>query len=133
PRPAIEKMGEAGLLGLIAPKALGGSESDYIKLGIAIEEIGRVDTSCAMICSIQNTLPNLVPGWTDEIRTDVVKGKQLVSIATSEAEAGSDVSNLETRAEVDGDEYVINGRKIHVSLMPGADVMGVTAKIRSDD
>jgi len=133
PRPAIEKMGEAGLLGLIAPKALGGSESDYIKLGIAIEEIGRVDTSCAMICSIQNTLPNLVPGWTDEIRKDVVKGKQLVSIATSEVEAGSDVSNMETRAEVDGDEYVINGRKIHVSLMPGADVMGVTAKIRSDD
>lgn len=133
PRHAIKKMGEAGLLGLIAPQTLGGSEADYIQLGIAIEEIGRIDTSCAMICSIQNTLPNLVPGWTDEIRKGVIRGKQLVSIATSETEAGSDVSNMETRADVDGSEYVINGRKIHVSLMPGATVMGVTAKVKQKD
>lgn len=130
---AIKKMGEAGLLGIIAPKSLGGSESDYVQLGIAVEEIGRIDTSCSMICSIQNTLPNLVPGWGDQTRREVIKGNQLVSIATSESDAGSDVSNLETKARVDGDDFVITGRKIHVSLMPGASVMGVTAVVRQED
>jgi len=130
---AIKKMGEAGLLGIIAPKSLGGSESDYVQLGIAVEEIGRIDTSCSMICSIQNTLPNLVPGWGDQTRREVIKGNQLVSIATSESDAGSDVSNLETKARIDGDDFVITGRKIHVSLMPGASVMGVTAVVRQED
>jgi len=130
---AIKKMAEAGLFGIIAPKSLGGQELDYIHLGIAIEEIGRVDTSCSMICSIQNSMPNLVPGWGDDIRREVIRGEKLLSIATSERDAGSDVSNMETEARVEGDEYVINGQKIHVSLMPGAGYMGVTAKVTGAD
>jgi cyclohexanecarboxyl-CoA dehydrogenase len=129
PVQAIRHMGEAGLLGVIAPKELGGLAADYIQLGIAVEEIARVDNSCAMICSMQNTLPNLVPGWGEQTRRDVITGRNLVCIATSEAEAGSDLSNMSTMAVVDGDEFVINGEKIHVSLMPGAAVMGVTAKV----
>src|SRR5476651_1759918 len=63
---AINKMGEAGLLGIIAPKSLGGQERDYFHPGIAAEEIARVDNSCAMICSMQNTLGTLIPGWGDD-------------------------------------------------------------------
>lgn len=129
-RGIIPKMGAAGLLGITGRKELGGHERDYISLGIAIEELGRVDTSCAMICSINNTMPTLIPGWGDETVRAVFRGEKLLSIATSEEDAGSDVSNLKTVAEIDGDEFVITGRKIHVSLMPGADVMGVTAKVQ---
>jgi cyclohexanecarboxyl-CoA dehydrogenase len=126
---AINEMGEAGLLGIIAPKRLGGQERDYISLGIAVEEIARVDNSCAMICSMQNTLVALIPGWGDETLREVIRGRQLLCIATSETDAGSDVSNMATIARIDGNEFVINGQKIHVSIMPGATVMGVTARV----
>ncbi len=130
---AIHKMGEAGLLGIIAPKAMGGQAHDYFHLGIAVEEIARVDNSCAMICSMQNTLGTLIPGWGDDTIREVIKGRQLLCIATSETEAGSDVSNMATTARIEGDEFVINGQKIHVSLMPGGTIMGVTAKVQQGD
>jgi len=130
---AIRKLGDERLFGICAPKGLGGHEKDYISLGIAVEEVGRVDTSCAMILSMQNTLSTLIPGWGEETVSDVIRGRQLLCIATSESEAGSDVSNMTTVARLDGSELVINGQKIHVSLMPGATVMGVTAKVKQDD
>lgn len=133
PWPAIRSMGEAGLLGIIAPKHLGGLEKDYISLGIAVEEVARVDNSCAMILSMQNTLSTLIPGWGDETVRAVLRGEKLLCIATSETSAGSDVSNLSTVARVEGDEYVLNGQKIHVSLMPGASVMGVSARVMQPD
>lgn len=133
PVEVIRQMGEAGLLGIIAPKALGGGEGDYIKLGIAVEEVARIDNSCAMICSMQNTLTTLVPGWGEDTIRDVIRGRALVCIATSESEAGSDLSNMSTTARIEDGHFVINGEKIHVSLMPGAAVMGVTAKVTQPD
>ncbi len=128
PWDAIKKMGEAGLLGTIVPEELGGQARDYVSLGIAIEEIARADVSCAIICWIQATLAGLVPGWGDDTIRAVVRGEQAIALATSEENAGSDVSGMETTAHLDGDAYVINGTKVHVSLVPGAQTMGVTAK-----
>jgi alkylation response protein AidB-like acyl-CoA dehydrogenase len=133
PWPAIRRMGEAGLLGIIAPKRLGGQEKDYIALGIAVEEVARVDNSCAMILSMQNTLSTLIPGWGDDTVRAVLRGEKLLCIATSETEAGSDVSNMATTARLEDGQFVINGQKIHVSLMPGAAVMGVTARVTQGD
>ena len=129
---AIHKMGEAGLLGIIGLRELGGLGMDYFSLGIAVEEIAKVDNSSAMICSMQNTLTRLTPGWGDDLIRQIYAGKALACIATSEHDAGSDVSNIQTKAVVDGDDLVINGEKIHVSLMPGATAMGVTALIVDD-
>lgn len=129
PWPGIRKLGEAGLMGVIGLTELGGLNMDYISLGIAVEEIARVDNSLAMICSMQNTLTRLTPGWGDDFTRQVYAGEALACIATSEHDAGSDVSNIQTKAVVDGDELVVNGKKIHVSLMPGATMMGVTARI----
>jgi len=128
----IPKMGAAGLIGLAAPKEMGGHGKDYITLGICIEELGRVDTSCALICSVNNTMSTLIPGWGDDVVRAVFRGENLLSIATSEEDAGSDVTNMQTEAVVDGSDFIINGRKIHVSLMPGATHMGVTAWVRGD-
>ena len=129
----IPKMGQAGLIGITGPRSLGGRELDFITLGIAIEELGRVDTSCAMICSVNNTMSTLIPGWGDDVVRKVFRGENLLSIATSEDESGSDVQNLKTTAAIDGDQFVINGKKIHVSLMPGATYMGVTAWVDPGD
>lgn len=133
PWDAIRKMGEAGLLGLIGPRALGGQERSFVALGIAIEELARADLSCAMICWLQTTLTGLIPGWSDETVRAVHRGEQLVCLATSEEEAGSDVSAMATAAVLDDGDYVVTGRKIHVSLVPGAHVMGVTARVPSPD
>lgn len=133
PWPAIRAMGAAGLLGIIAPKRMGGQEKDYISLGIAVEEVARVDNSCAMILSMQNTLSTLIPGWGEDSIRRVIRGEQLLCIATSETDAGSDVSNMATTARLEDGQFVINGQKIHVSLMPGASVMGVTARVTQGD
>ena len=133
PWDAIRKMAEAGLLGLIGPRKLGGQERSFVSLGIAIEELARADLSCAMICWLQTTLAGLIPGWGDETIRAVHRGEQLVCLATSEEDAGSDVSAMTTVARVDGSDYVVTGRKIHVSLVPGAQVMGVTARVPSPD
>lgn len=129
PWPAFKALGQRRLFGVIGPDRLGGREKDYVSLGVVIESLARVDTSCAMICSMQNTLSTLTPGWEDDDVREVYKGNKLLCIATSEEEAGSDVSNLSTTARLEGDDYVINGEKIHVSLMPGASIMGVSAKV----
>lgn len=133
PWEAIKAMGAAGLFGVIGPEHLGGRNMDYIALGVVIENLARTDTSCAMICSMQNTLSTLTPGWDDDDIREVYRGNKLLCIATSEEDAGSDVSNVRTTAYVDGDSLVVNGEKIHVSLMPGASVMGVSAKVDTGD
>jgi cyclohexanecarboxyl-CoA dehydrogenase len=132
PWDGIAKMAEAGLLGVISPKALGGQERDYVSLGITIEELARVDVSCAIICWLQATLGALIPGWGDDELRRVNRGEKLLALATSEEEAGSDVSAMQTDARLEGDQYVLNGTKIHVSLVPGAALFGVTAKTSGD-
>jgi len=133
PWPALNAFGQAGLMGIIGKKEFGGLELDYISLGIVIETLARTDTTTAMMCSVQNTLTTLTPGWdADDIR-EVYKGNKLVCIATSEEDAGSDVSNISTSAVIDGTDYIINGVKIHVSLMPGASVMGVSVNVPASD
>jgi len=133
PWSALKALGSNGFFGVIGPERLGGLGKDYISLGVVIENLARVDTSCAMICSMQNTLSTLTPGWDEDDIREVYKGNKLLCIATSEENAGSDVSNVSTTARIDGDSYVINGEKIHVSLMPGASVMGVSVKVETDD
>jgi alkylation response protein AidB-like acyl-CoA dehydrogenase len=76
---------------------------------------------------MQNTLANLLHGWGDALRASVNRGDDIVALATSEPDSGSDVSQIRTTAEKDGDELVINGSKRHVSLVPGATVMAVSA------
>jgi cyclohexanecarboxyl-CoA dehydrogenase len=128
----IKAMGEAGLLGTIGDSALDGQGRDYVSLGITIEELARADVSAAGICWLQATLGTMLPGWGDETVRAVNRGERLVALATSEENAGSDVSGMACTAVLDGDAYVLDGTKVHVSLVPGAQVLGVTAKTTAD-
>lgn len=129
PLDVLKKMASLGLLGIIAPRNLGGLGLSNVCLGVAVEEIAKADLSCAIICSMQNTLSNLLAGWGDELRSSVNRGTDFVALATSEPDSGSDVSQIRTTARKDGDYIVINGRKRHVSLIPGATVMAVSATL----
>ena len=128
PLDAVRAMGEAGLLGIISPVELGGSKRDYVSLGIVIEELARADLSCAIICWLQATIGTMLPGWGDDCVRAVNAGRRIVALATSEDGSGSDVASLRSTAERDGADWVISGEKIHVSLVPGADVLAVTAR-----
>lgn len=130
PRDAIRAMGAAGILGVVGPRHLGGQGRDYVSLGIAIEEIAAADISCALIAWQQATHSHFFPGWGDDTVRAVHAGECVIAFATSEENAGSDLSAIETSAVRDGEQFVLNGRKIHVSTVPGADVLAVSARIR---
>ena len=133
PRNAIRKMASAGILGVIGKPELGGQGRDYVSLGIAIEELAAADVSCALIAWQQATHAHFFPGWGDDTVRAIYAGECVVALATSEENAGSDLSAIEVTAVEYGGHYVINGTKIHVSTVPGADILAVSAKIATAD
>ena len=133
PRDAIRKMGRAGILGVIGERELGGQGRDYVSLGIAIEELAAADVSSSLIAWQQATHAHFFPGWGQDTVRAVYGGECVVALATSEENAGSDLSAIEVTAVQDGGHYTINGTKIHVSTVPGADILAVSAKITSPD
>ena len=125
---AIKKMGPIGLLGLNIPEAYGGIEIDAISAAIAIEELGWGDGGTALTISAHNglgTVPLAVFGTDEQKRKflpPVASGEgKLAALALTEPHAGSDLQNIRTRAELDGDEWVINGSKMWITNASVAD------------
>ncbi|MFK7847203.1 MAG: acyl-CoA dehydrogenase [Rhodothermales bacterium] len=117
PEEQIKMMGEMGLLGMTVAPEYGGSGMDSISYVIAMEEISKVDNSCSVIMSVNNSL---VCWGISTYGTDAQKQKYLPAIASgetigafclSEPEAGSDATAQHTRAVDHGDHYVLNGVK----------------------
>jgi cyclohexanecarboxyl-CoA dehydrogenase len=125
PFDALKLMGEFGLLGFTFPKAIGGAERSWVDFSIAVEEIGRADISCGWIALMGNSYPKLL---TDSaILSEIIAGRKLLAFAETEPHAGGDAAAIKSTAERRGDNYVINGLKTFVSLVPGADFLVVTA------
>jgi len=130
PRDLARKMGEYGLLGLGTPKEYGGLGLDLVSSVVVAEEIAKVSLSAGLIIGVQN---GLVAYPISQFGTREQKEKYLPGLATgemigsyglTEPEAGSDASNIRTRAEKsDGGSYLINGSKIWISQGLVADVV----------
>jgi len=121
PAEAIKKLGELGFMGINVPEELGGAGLDLVSYCIAIEELGRVDASAAIVVSIHNSL---VAYPTELFSNDeqkerflkpLAQGELLGAYSLTEPEAGSDAGSMKTRAVRDGDHYVLNGSKIFTS------------------
>ncbi|MGQ9833402.1 MAG: acyl-CoA dehydrogenase family protein [Candidatus Villigracilaceae bacterium] len=117
--PAVRKMGELGLLGLNIPEEYGGAGVDAVSAAIAIEELGWACGSTALTVAAHNGLGTtpLVLYGSEELKRKwlplVASGKgKLGALALTEPGAGSDLQGIQTRAEKDGDEWVINGSKM---------------------
>jgi len=115
------KMGELGLLGCFVPMKYGGSEMGYTSYAIAVEELARVDGSQAATIAAGNSLgigPIYYYG-TDEQREEwlpkLCSGEMLAAFGLTEPNAGSDAGASRTRAELEGDHWVINGSKIFIT------------------
>ncbi|WXG41643.1 MAG: acyl-CoA dehydrogenase family protein [Candidatus Freyarchaeum deiterrae] len=113
----INKAADLGFLGATVPQKYGGSEVDSISAAILIEELARKWPSIGTIIHVHNS----VCCWplnhfgTEEQKENylprLAKGEIIGAFSLTEPEAGSDASNVKTKAVLDGDEWVINGFK----------------------
>src|SRR6201997_659143 len=117
---------EQDILGLPFPTEYGGTGTGTLMLNMAVEEIAKVDASCALILMVQElgTLPIQLFG-TDELKERFLPrcatGEHSPAFALSEPEAGSDPAGMKTTARLDGGEWVINGTKNWISNLGIAD------------
>lgn len=134
PTESIRKMGELGLLGMVVPKEYGGSGTDYVSYAIATMEIARVCASTAALLSGANSLncwPILEYGTEEQKQKYLVpmaSGKTYGCFGLTEAGAGSDIGGIRTKAELEGDEYVINGNKLFITSGSIADTLTIFAR-----
>jgi butyryl-CoA dehydrogenase len=113
----IKKMAQLGLLGLTVAQEYGGGGADTVSLVIAGEELSKACASTATVMAVQNSLVNasIEKFGTEEQKTKFLKplarGEKIGAFALTEPGAGCDASALLSTAVLDGDSYIINGRK----------------------
>ncbi len=116
----IAKIFELGLMGIEVDEAHGGAGGSLMMVALAVEELSKVDASAAILVDVQNTLveyPLRTYATEAQKATYLSKlcGNTVGSYALSEAGSGSDAFALATRAERDGDDWVLNGRKLWIT------------------
>jgi len=113
----LKKMGELGFLGMMVSPQYGGGGMDTLSYVLAMEEISKIDNSCSVAMSVNNSL---VCWGLEKFGTEAQKQKYLTKLATgevigafclSEPEAGSDATSQRTTAIDQGDHYLLNGTK----------------------
>ena len=132
-------MGQLGLFGITADERWGGAGGEFTSLCIAIEEIARVDQSMAITleAGVGLGINPIHEFGTDEQKEqwlpDLVAGRTLAGFGLTEPGAGSDAGATATKAELDGDEWVINGSKAFITNS-GTDITSlVTITARTGD
>ncbi len=133
PHDAVKKLGELGFMGMMVSEQYGGAGLDTISYVLAVEEISKVDASCGVIMSVNNSLVcHGINAWGSEEQKQkylipLATGKKLGAFALSEPEAGSDASNQRTTATRSGNHFVLNGTKNFITNGSNADVILVMA------
>ncbi|MFO7447311.1 MAG: acyl-CoA dehydrogenase family protein, partial [Ignavibacteriaceae bacterium] len=133
PHEIVKKLGELGFMGMMVSPEYGGAGLDSVSYVLALIEISKVDASCGVIMSVNNSL---VCYGLQEYGTDyqkekylapLAKGEKLGAFALSEPEAGSDATKQKTMADKDGDCYILNGIKNWITNGTTADYVLVMA------
>ncbi len=128
PRDLYKKAGDAGLLGIGFPEALGGIGEGDIFMKVAVSEELMRSTSGGLVAglgSLDIGLPPVAKWARKEIREQIVppvlRGEKIAALAVTEPGGGSDVAHLKTRAVRDGDYYLVNGSKTFITSGMRAD------------
>jgi butyryl-CoA dehydrogenase len=133
PREALAEMAELGFFGMLVPEQWGGADTGYLAYAMALEEIAAGDGACSTIMSVHNSVacvPILDFGsdaQKSRFLEPLASGAMLGGFALTEAQAGSDASNLKTRARRDGEHYVLNGSKQFITSGKNAGMVIVFA------
>ncbi|KJA12386.1 acyl-CoA dehydrogenase [Acidovorax temperans] len=133
PKEAIAKAGELGFCGLYAPEAAGGLALPRLDATLVFEEMAAVDPSTTAFITIHNMATWMLGTWATPAVRDhwgplLTTGQKLASYCLTEPGAGSDAASLKTRAELVGNEYVINGSKAFISGAGSTDVLVLMAR-----
>ena len=133
PAEALAGLAELGFYGLFVPEQHGGCDIGYVAAALVLEEIGVADAACSTIVSVTNSvgcMPLLQYGTAQQQRdflSPLARGEKLAAFCLTEPQAGSDASGLRTRAERQGDSYVLNGTKQFITSGKNADLAIVFA------
>ena len=130
----INEFFRLGLMGIEIPEQYGGAGGRFFESILAVEEISRVDPSAGVVVDVQNTLVNnALMRWTteDQKRRYLPKmaSNTVGAYALSEAGSGSDAFALQTRAQLKGSEYMLNGRKLWITNAKEAGVFIMLATV----
>ncbi|HEV7643677.1 MAG TPA: acyl-CoA dehydrogenase family protein [Pyrinomonadaceae bacterium] len=123
----FKKMAELGLMGVCIPEQYGGAGFDYVSLGLVCEELEACDTFLRVAMSVHVGLNSLsVYSWgTEEQKQKYLvpqaKGEKIATFGLTEPNAGSDVIGMKSNAHRDGDDWILNGEKMWISLADVAD------------
>lgn len=134
PTEQVKKMAELGFLGMMVDPKYGGGGMDTVSYVLAMEEISKIDASCSVIMSVNNSLVcwGLETFGTEEQKqkylTKLATGESIGAFCLSEPEAGSDATSQRTTAEDKGDHYVLNGTKNWITNGGSADFYLVIAQ-----
>src|SRR5256885_9412992 len=130
----IHEFFQLGLMGIEIPEQYGGGGAKFFEAILAVEELSRVDASAGVIVDVQNTLVNnaLLRWATEEQKKRFLPrmaSETVGAYALSEAGSGSDAFALQTRAELKGSDYVLNGRKLWITNSKEADLFVLFATL----
>jgi alkylation response protein AidB-like acyl-CoA dehydrogenase len=122
PADLVEKMGELGLMGLPLPEEYGGLGQSYILFALMIEELCAACATTGLVPDVNISLgaePILMFGTEEQKQRwlpQMCSGRKLGALAITEPGAGSDAAGIKTSAVRDGDDYIINGSKVFITL-----------------
>ena len=143
----IDQFFQLGLMGIEIPEQFGGAGGRFFESILAVEEVSRIDPSAGVIVDVQNTLVNnALMRWTNDEQKKRYLPRMAAdtvgAYALSEAGSGSDAFAMQTRAQLQGSDYVLNGRKLWITngkeagifilfatVDPSAGYKGITAFI----
>jgi butyryl-CoA dehydrogenase len=133
PQDTVDKMGKYGFLGIPVPKEYGGQGADILAYVQCVEELSKACGTTGVIVSAHTSLcidPILTYGTEEQKQKyvpDLATGKKLGAFGLTEPGAGTDAQGCQTKAVLDGDEWVLNGSKCFITNGKVADVYIVIA------
>ncbi|MCD8221569.1 MAG: acyl-CoA dehydrogenase [Clostridiales bacterium] len=133
PAETVKKMAKAGFMGIAVPKEYGGQGCDPLTYTLCVEELAKVCATTAVVVSAHSSLcidPIMMYGTEEQKRKyvpDLASGRKLGAFGLTEPGAGTDAQGQQTKAVLDGDEWVLNGSKCFITNGSYADVYIIIA------
>jgi alkylation response protein AidB-like acyl-CoA dehydrogenase len=133
PHAIVKPLASLGLMGILVPEELGGTQLSRLTGAVVYEELGRADLATAVWLSVHNMITGLIYRFGNEEQRQrwvprLAAGELLGAFSLSESHAGSDAASLQTTARRSGDHYIVNGSKYWVTNAEVADIYTVMVK-----